>query len=115
MTYPNPELAEIVALVTRYIRAPAEYGDDNGPFLRFDPPLTSEEQARLDRLRAFLRSAVRVTPEEWDTLVPVIDTLRTHRTRTNTDWSAMTAAQRDTALIDWNRALTDVLRALLRD
>lgn len=87
----------------------------NPTVLIFDPDLTAEEQQIGQRILRLLRSAVRVTPAEWEALEPVIDSLRTHRTRSDAAWSGMSAANRDAALIDWNRSITDLLRVLLRD
>lgn len=89
--------------------------DTDLPVFTFDPPLTAPQQALFDRLLALTRSAIRTTPDEWQTLEPVIDSLRTHRTRSDAAWSGMSAANRDAALIDWNRSITDLLRVLLRD
>lgn len=80
------------------------------------PDLTAAEQTALARLLALARSRVPgISPAEWDALDPVIADMRTLRTRSDAAWTAMTAAQRDNALIQWNQDLTDVLRAILRD
>lgn len=80
------------------------------------PDLTAAEQATLARIAALGRSRVPgITPAEWEVLEPRIAEMRTLRTRTTAQWSALTAAQRDTDLIAWCRDITDVLRAILRD
>lgn len=80
------------------------------------PDLTAGEAAILARLVAIARSHVDgISPAEWEALEPGIARMRTNRSRTDAQWTAMTAAQRDTALIAWCRDITDVLRALLRD
>lgn len=117
-TVSTDELEALRRLSESRLRAPTEvtgYPSGDEWTVTYDPDLTTEEADLLQRLRSLIRSAVQVTPDEWDALLPVLVSIRTHRTRTSTEWSAMTAAQRDTALIDWNRNLTDVLRALLRD
>lgn len=83
--------------------------------LQWDADLTPAELDTMLRLRQRVSRRSLLSSSEWEALTSVITDIRTHRTRSNADWSAMTAAQRDTALIDWCRNLTDVLRALLRD
>lgn len=88
--------------------------DETGAYV-FTPDLTAAEQTRLQRIITIARSGLHFTPDELQTLQPVIAEIRSLRQRTNADWSALTAAQRDADLIAWCRDLTDVLRAMLRD
>jgi len=81
----------------------------------FDPPLTIEEQALYADLLAIARGSLTIDPDDYAAFKAVLPEMRTLRTRTDAQWTAMTATQRDTALIGWCRDLTDVLRALLRD
>lgn len=38
----------------------------------YDPDLSPTEQVTLDRLTRLLRAAVELTPEEWETLLPIL-------------------------------------------
>ena len=108
----------LYALCAEHLRAPSEVTGYPGPTrtLVFDPPLSAEEETVYARMLRLARSRVLgISPAEWDALEPKIDEIRTLRTRTAQEWSAMTAAQRDNALIQWCQDLTDVLRAFLRD
>ena len=109
MTFPNPQDAEIIALVSERLRPPSEYGrDESGSFfLRFDPPLTAQEQARVDAFIGMVRSPVKVDPEEWEALLPTLQQLRAFRTRTSAPTNAQVLATMDNII--------DVLRALLRN
>lgn len=111
------------ALVTRidvlcaaYLRPIAEWQDlADGPTPVFVPPLTAPEQAVLADLVRMARFGVDMTLAEWQSIKAAAAEIRTFRTRTAAEWSALTAAQRDNALIQWCADITDVLRALLRD
>lgn len=82
----------------------------------FDPPLTTEEQADLAYIRRLARAKIMgISLEEWKALAPVLDEVRNLRQRTPAEWTAMTAAQRDNALIQWCQDITDILRAIFRD
>lgn len=109
---------QLRALSIRYLREPSNVTADEATgavSFWFEPDLTGDELARFQRLDRIAASAVQITDEEWLRIAPDLLTLRTLRTRTDTDWSALTAAQRDRDLIDWCRSITDILRALLRD
>jgi hypothetical protein len=116
MSYPTETDWTLIHLAAdKFGRHPVQYYRDDGALvLVWDPPLTAQEQQRLDLWKGLVRSAVQISPDEWETLAPLLDSVRTHRARSSAEWSSMTAAQRDTVLIDWLRALTDVVRALLR-
>jgi hypothetical protein len=84
--------------------------------ITFTPDLTPDETADLAWLAIYTRAdRGSITPAEWLALKAAVTELRTLRTRTAAEWSAMTAAQRDNALVQWCRDITDVLRALIRD
>lgn len=107
--------------VSRAVREPlaVEWVESDGRVsltLTFVPDLTAEEATLLADLAASYRQhGVELTLDEYRTLKPRMAEIRTFRTRTTAEWSAMTAAQRDNALVQWCQDLTDVLRALLRD
>lgn len=106
----------VLQVIAAHNRTPVEsYNEDGVDVFVFNPPLTAQEQAAFDRFRALSKSAVQITPAEWEALEPIRDAIKVHRQRTDPQWSALTAAQRDQALIEWCRGLTDVLRAMLRD
>lgn len=107
----NPEL--LYRLCIAFLRPPTT-ASSNG-FI-FDPPLDASEQAIFERLvRRATPDDGLISPDEWEVLEPRLASIRTHRTRSSAEWAGLTAAQRDSALIDWCRDLTDVLRAMLRD
>lgn len=98
------------------------------------PPLTAAEQATLTDLQAMARFGITtsMTPAEYQAIKGNLAELRpgsalenaltTLRTRTDAQWNALTAAQRQAEQLAWLRDLTDavadlraVLAALLRD
>lgn len=105
--------------VTSAIRAPVTVAWDDATKTAtylFTPDLTAgEAQTFADLVATFRTHDVAITPAEYQAIKPSLATLRTQRQRTDAQWNALTAAQRDTQLIAWSRAITDVLRALLRD
>jgi hypothetical protein len=105
---------DLLAVIVRVgLRQPEIGGVTDDPVreLTWTPDLTPAEQ---DALRAAV-AAARLTVAERTALEPVVAEIRTFRTRTPAEWNALTAAQRDSALIQWCQDLTDVLRAILRD
>jgi hypothetical protein len=109
----------VAALCRVYLRAPIVTGQDEqtgAMAFGFEPPLTSAEQTTFDQIVRMARSHVTgLSLAEFTALQPVLTSIRANRTRSDAQWTALTAAQRDTQLIAWCRDLTDVLRALLRD
>ena len=107
ITNPSPDDFSLIDLISQLIRPPTERYLENGELVMiFEPPLTPAEQVRVERFRGLLRSAVRLTPDEWDTLAPEIDGLRTYH-------GLATPTQAQTVLAV--KAIIRVLRALLRD
>ena len=101
---PPSVLADETSLAASYLRAPTRY--ENGQPV-WDPPLSDDELAILQRIRRLLRSAVRVTPAEWSAIEPSVTVLRTFRTRSGAPTNAQVVAAID--------SLIDILRIMLRD
>lgn len=116
---PDATALRLAELCEHYLRAADTYqtdGSTGAPVLVFVPPLTAAEQAKYDDLALMARFGISssLTLAEFQAIKPALADARTQRQRTDAQWSALTAAQRDTQLIAWCRDLTDVLRALLR-
>lgn len=115
----NEDAHRLAVLASTLLRSPTAYGSDDvtgEPVFTFVPPLSGAEQAVFDRLRAVARSRVHgITPAEWEALEPRLGDLRAFRTQSGAEFSALTAAQRDSALRTALIGVIDVLRAMLRD
>jgi hypothetical protein len=118
---PDREAERLAALVLDHLRPFVGYGTDEAtgePLFEFDPPLTAAELVVFGRLARLAKSRVlALSPAEWASLDAddVLARLRTARTRTDAEWSALTAVQRDAALIDAVRAMIDLLRLVVRN
>jgi hypothetical protein len=125
----------LVPLISQYLRQPASWAFDaqqvNQPV--FEPPLTVAEQATLADLQLMAKFGIAssLTLAEFQAIKPNLAELRPGsalqtaiaalRTRTDAQWNALTAAQRQADQITWLRDLTDavadlrnVIAALLR-
>lgn len=115
-TSPDDYAREVARLAGLYLRHPdTAYVLDGTPTWDFVPPLSAAEQTTFAQLQRLARSGADMTLAEWQAIEPHLATLRTFRTRTTAQWNAMTAAQRDTAIIAGVNALIDVLRSEWRD
>lgn len=113
---PDGLTERIADLCRKYLREPVGfYREDGQPIVEFDPPLTTQEQAAFAEIVRVARLPFEVTRHEWQMLSPALDTLRQFRQTTDQQFAAMTAAQRDQALIAAQRATIDLLRVVLRD
>lgn len=115
----TPTVTEVARLVRATMREPLTVGEDEATgamVFTFDPPLTAAEQTLFDNLVRQVRSRVPgITPAEWEALKPNLAALRTFRQQTQAEFMAKTATVRDRELFDAINAITNVLRALLRD
>lgn len=111
-----PREAMLYALEEQYLR---HYSDITTTpteiVLTYLPDLTTAEADRLTSIVRYGRADTSLTLDEYLAVEPTLAIIRTQRLRTDAQWNALTAAQRDAQLIAWDRAITDLLRALLRD
>lgn len=111
-----PREAMLYAVVPTYVRIPDSItATATEIVLTFTPDLTAGEAGKLGTLVRYGRAETTLTLDEYAALEGALSDLRAQRTRTDAQWNALTAAQRDAQLIAWCRDITDVLRALLRD
>lgn len=100
------------------IRPPASVSGSEGEGWTFTytPDLSAGEASTLsDLVATFHTRDVVLSLAEYQSIKGALADARTQRLRTDAQWTALTAAQRDTQLIAWCRDLTDILRVLLRD
>lgn len=98
------ELVERFAFLAE--RAIPRSVDWDAPALTFDPDLTAQEVATLDRLRIVARASLRLTPGEFEAIAAEAPTLRAYLTL-----NSPTNAQSVAAI----KGIIRVLRAILRD
>lgn len=118
---PGASVLDLVAALTAAGLPPVGVSESGTSLtVTFDRDLAPAEQDTARGIAADIRGALHtrdlsLTLAEYQALKSQLAEIRTLRQRTDPQWAALTAAQRDSALIAWCRDLTDVLRALLSD
>lgn len=115
--YPHfPRWPSALALIPTAVAVPSSVmADGTSVTFTFTPDLTPAQAATLDRVIAFTKQDTPISWAERTALDSAVADLRALRTQSATEFSALTAAQRDAALRTALFGCIDVLRALLRD
>ena len=115
---PNELVDEVVRTSTLAgLRPPSDIlGVVSPRTIVYTPDLSASEQTTFDSLRALARAAtLRLTPADWAAISPRCDTLRVFRQKSQAEFMAKTANQRDRELFDATNDLIAIVLRLLRD
>ena len=116
--YPDQLAERTAVLCVTYLRQHAGYATDSVtglPIVDFSPVLTAPEQATYADILALARSGYDLTLAEYQAIKPQLTTGRAFLGLSQSQFMALTAAERDRMIFDNMSATWRVIFRLLRE